>query len=88
MHVIEVFGPGCQKCQYTEKVVREAVARTGVAAEIRKVTDYVEIASRGILATPGIAIDGKVVLAGRVPTLEQVEAWLTAVWRPTPQGVR
>jgi small redox-active disulfide protein 2 len=79
MHVIEVLGPGCQRCQYTEKVVREAVARTGVTAEIRKVTDYAEIAARGVLATPGIAIDGKVVLAGRVPTREQVEAWLTRV---------
>jgi small redox-active disulfide protein 2 len=76
MHVIEVLGPGCQKCQYVEKLVREAVEATGIEAEIRKVTDYAEIASRGVLSTPGLAIDGVVVLAGRVPTREQVEGWL------------
>lgn len=76
MHVIEVLGPGCQKCQYTEKVVREVVAATGLDADIRHVTDYGEIASRGVMSTPGLVIDGVVVLAGRVPTREQVATWL------------
>ena len=76
MHVIEVLGPGCQKCQYVERVVREVVDGAGISAEIRHVTDYVEIASRGVLSTPGLVIDGSVVLAGRVPTREQVAAWL------------
>jgi small redox-active disulfide protein 2 len=76
MHVIEVLGSGCQKCQYVEKVVREAVEAAGIEAEIRHVTDFAEIASRGILSTPGLAIDGTVVLAGRVPTKEQVQVWL------------
>lgn len=77
MHVIEVLGPGCQKCQYVEKVVRDAVEATGLDAEIRHVTDYAEIAARGVLSTPGLVIDGTVVLAGRVPTRAQVEAWLS-----------
>ena len=76
MHVVEVLGPGCQKCQYVEKIVREVVERAGVEAEIRHVTDYGEIAQRGVLSTPGLVIDGVVVLAGRVPTREQVAAWL------------
>jgi small redox-active disulfide protein 2 len=76
MHVIEVLGPGCQKCQYVERVVREVVDGAGIPAEIRHVTDYVEIASRGVLSTPGLVIDGRVVIAGRVPTREQVAAWL------------
>ena len=76
MHVIEVLGPGCQKCQYVERVVREVVEGAGIAAEIHHVTDDVEIASRGVLSTPGLVIDGRVVLAGRVPTREQVAAWL------------
>ena len=76
MRVIEVLGPGCQKCQCTEKVVREVVASTGIEAEVRHVTDYTEIASRGVLATPGLVIDGVVVLAGRVPPREQVAGWL------------
>ncbi len=76
MHVIEILGPGCQKCQYTEKVVREVVESAGIAAEVTHVVDYAEIASRGVLSTPGLVIDGSVVLAGRVPTREQVAEWL------------
>jgi small redox-active disulfide protein 2 len=76
MHVIEVLGPGCQKCQYTERVVREVVESAGIAAEITHVTDYAQIAQRGVMSTPGLVIDGTVVLAGRVPTREQVAAWL------------
>ena len=76
MHVIEVLGPGCAKCLYAEKVVREVVEASGIEAEIRHVTDYAEIASRGILSTPGLVIDGIVVLAGRVPTRRQVAGWL------------
>jgi small redox-active disulfide protein 2 len=76
MHVIEVLGPGCQKCQYTEKVVRDVVDAAGITADIRHVTDYVEIASRGVMSTPAVAVDGVVVLAGRVPTPAQVAGWL------------
>lgn len=76
MHLIEVLGPGCAKCQYVEKVVREVVDAAGITAEIRHVTDYADIAQRGVLSTPGLVIDGTVVLAGRVPTREQVATWL------------
>lgn len=76
MHVIEVLGPGCQKCQSTERIVREVVDDAGIAAEVRHITDYADIASRGVMSTPGLVIDGTVVLAGRVPTREQVAAWL------------
>ena len=76
MHVIEVLGPGCQKCQYTEKVVREVVEAAGIAAEITMSPTTREIAQRGVMSTPGLVIDGTVVLAGRVPTREQVAAWL------------
>lgn len=76
MKNIEILGPGCAKCQYTEKVVREVVKAAGVSATITHVTDYAEIATRGVMSTPGLVIDGTVVLAGRVPTREQVAAWL------------
>ena len=76
MHVIEVLGPGCQKCQYTETVVRDVVESAGIVATITHVTDYAEIAQRGVMSTPGLVIDGTVVLAGRVPTREQVATWL------------
>ena len=76
MNVIEILGPGCQKCQHVEKVVREVVGGAGIDADIRHVTDYGEIAQRGVLSTPGIVIDGEVVLAGHVPTREQIAGWL------------
>jgi small redox-active disulfide protein 2 len=76
MRVVEVLGPGCQKCQYVEKVVREVIRERGIDAEVRHVTDDGEIVSRGVLSTPGLAIDGVVVLSGRVPTREQVAGWL------------
>lgn len=79
MHVIEVLGSGCPKCQYVEKVVREAIEAGGIAAEIRHVTDFGEIAARGVMSTPGLAIDGRVVLAGRVPTREELDRWLGLV---------
>jgi small redox-active disulfide protein 2 len=76
MHVIEVLGSGCQKCQHLEHIVREVVDAAGLEAEVRHVTDMSEIASRGVLSTPGLAIDGTIVSAGRVPTHDQVRAWL------------
>jgi small redox-active disulfide protein 2 len=76
VHAIEVLGPGCAKCQYVEKVVREVAEASGIPVEIAHVTDDGEIAKRGIMSTPGLAIDGTVVMAGRVPTRDQVAAWL------------
>ncbi len=76
MHVIEVLGSGCQKCQYTERIVREVASAAGIQADIRHVTDFAEIASRGVMSTPGLVVDGVVVMAGRVPTRDQVAVWL------------
>jgi small redox-active disulfide protein 2 len=78
MKKIEVLGPGCGNCKRLEATVRAVVERTGVEAEIHHVVDYGEIAARGVMSTPGLVIDGVVVSAGRVPTSEQVEAWLQA----------
>lgn len=76
MHVVEVLGSGCQKCQYVERLVREVASEAGITADIRHVTDFAEIASRGVMSTPGVVVDGVVVLAGRVPSREQVATWL------------
>jgi small redox-active disulfide protein 2 len=76
VRVIEVLGSGCQKCQHVEKIVREVVDAAGIPADVRHVTDPGQIAARGVLATPGLVIDGRVVAAGRVPTREQIAAWL------------
>jgi small redox-active disulfide protein 2 len=75
---IEVLGPGCYNCHLLEEAAKEAVAIAGVEAEIVKVTSYDRIASYGILHTPGLAIDGKVVSAGRIPSADDIAAWLTS----------
>ena len=73
---ILVIGPGCTRCktlaQYTEQAVREL----GVTAEITKVTDLKQIMALGVMMTPALAVDGKVKLAGRVPTVEEIKKLL------------
>ena len=78
MKVIEVLGPGCNNCKRLEAVAREAVVMAGVEAEIRKVTDYQEILAHGVISTPGLVIDGKVVSVGRIPSASDIAGWLTA----------
>jgi small redox-active disulfide protein 2 len=77
MHTIEVLGSGCANCKRLEANAREAVAVVGIEAEIIKVTDYGEITARGIMSTPGLVIDGKVVSYGRVPSAGDIAQWLT-----------
>ena len=78
MKIVEVLGPGCSNCKRLEAVAREAVVIAGVEAEIRHVTDYREIAARGVMSTPGLVIDGKVVSVGRIPSASDIAGWLTA----------
>ena len=73
---IKVLGPGCPKCQQTEKVIKEAVAESGVAAEIEKVTDAMKIAGYGVFGTPAVVIDGQVKSVGKIPKKEDVLTWL------------
>jgi small redox-active disulfide protein 2 len=75
---IEVLGPGCNNCVRLEANVRQAVALAGIEAEIIKVTDYAEIMAHGVMSTPGLVIDGKVVSVGRVPGPDDIRAWLGA----------
>jgi len=73
---IEILGPGCPKCQSLAKNVEAAVRELGLAATVEKVMDIGAIASRGVLATPALAIDGKIKSTGRVLTVGQVRALL------------
>lgn len=74
---IKILGPGCPKCQQTEKVVKEAVAEAGVAAEIEKVTDLMKIAGYGVFGTPAVVVDGEVKSVGKIPNKEDVKSWIT-----------
>lgn len=73
---IEVFGTGCCKCLDLYGLVREVTSRLRIDAEIIKVSDITDIVSRGIIRTPALAINGKIVCAGRIPKLEEVEDWV------------
>ena len=64
---IKILGPGCVNCQKVEKLVREAVAEAGVAADIEKVSDIMKIAKYGVFGTPAVVVDGKVKSVGRSP---------------------
>jgi small redox-active disulfide protein 2 len=77
MNRIEVLGPGCNNCKRLEANAREAIAIAGVDAEIVKVTDYAKIMAYGIMSTPGLVIDGKVMSYGRIPSSGDIAEWLT-----------
>lgn len=76
MLTVKVLGPGCSNCKALEAVARKAVASLGIEAEIIKVEDMVEIMEYPILSTPALVINGKVVVSGRVPGVDQVTTWL------------
>lgn len=73
---IKVLGPGCPKCQQTEKNVKEAVAEAGIEATVEKVTDTLEIATYGVFGTPAVVMDGRVKSVGKIPAKEEVKTWL------------
>ena len=73
---LEILGTGCAKCKLLEEHVREAVADSGIQAEVEKVTDIAAIAGMGVMSTPALAIDGIVKSMGRVLTKDQVAAFL------------
>lgn len=75
---IEVFGTGCAKCHLLEKHVEEAIKETGINADVVKVDDIAEIMKRGIIFTPGLAIDGETRVSGRVPSVKEIKGLLTA----------
>ena len=74
---IKVLGPGCAKCQQTEKVVKEAVAETGVSATVEKITDIRKIAEYGVFGTPAVVVDGDVKCVGKVPSKQDVKKWIS-----------
>jgi len=77
MRIIEVLGSGCNNCKRLEANARQAVALAGTEAEIVKVTDYARIMAYGIMSTPGLVIDGRVVSVGRVPSVGDIAVWLS-----------
>jgi small redox-active disulfide protein 2 len=73
---IKVLGPGCRNCVTLEARTREALEQLDLEADVEKVTDPAAIAGYGVLATPGLVVDGDVVVAGKVPSVRQLRELL------------
>jgi small redox-active disulfide protein 2 len=76
MKNIKVLGTGCANCKTTLKLIEDAAKDKGVAVELEKVEDIQAIMSFGIISTPGVVVDGKVVHAGGVPSRDKIAGWL------------
>ena len=80
MKTIEILGPGCANCKKTEEAVRKALTdigwKEGQDFTLTKVQNMADIAARGILMTPGVIVDGKVVSTGKVPKVGEIISWV------------
>ena len=74
---IKILGPVCPKCKTLEKMTREVVEKNGIDATVTKVEDIVAIMNYGVLTTPALVVDEKVVLKGRLPSLDELKSLLT-----------
>ena len=75
---VKILGPGCANCKKLEAVAREAASAAGVQAEFEKVSDMKQIMRYDLLSTPGLVINDTLVSSGRIPTLAEVQKWLSA----------
>jgi small redox-active disulfide protein 2 len=75
MKEIKVFGIGCANCKSTIALIEQIAQAKGVEVKLEKVEELRDITSYGIMATPGVVIDGKVVHTGGVPSREKVASW-------------
>lgn len=73
---IKILGPGCAKCHQVEKIVKEAVAESGVDANIEHVTDFRKIVEFGVFGTPSVVVDGQVKSVGKIPKKEDIKTWI------------
>lgn len=75
---IKVLGTGCTNCKNTIALIGEVAKAKGVTVNLEKVEELRDIMGYGVMSTPGVVIDGKVVHAGGVPSRDKIEHWLTA----------
>ena len=76
--LLEVLGTGCTRCKLLHEAVLKAVTESGVTAEVRKVEDIAQIMMYGVMSTPALVKDGKVLFAGKVPSPKEIGALLVA----------
>ncbi len=76
MKTIKILGTGCAKCKQTEAVIRETLGEMGLDANVEKIEDIEKIMKYDILATPAVVVDEKIVMAGKVPSKDEVRAMM------------
>ncbi len=74
--IIKVLGTGCKKCQKTEENVKEAIKELNLDASVEKVEDFRQIMAYGVMTTPAVVVDEKVVVSGKVPSIEDIKKFL------------
>lgn len=79
---IKILGMGCTKCHKLEATVMESLQHTGLTGVVLKVTDPITMADMGVMHTPALVVNGVVKSSGRLPTREQVDAWVTEAEPP------
>lgn len=75
---IEILGTGCSKCKALEEATKQAVAQSGQFAQIEKVEDIMKIMEYGVMSTPGLVIDGKVVSTGKLLSVAEIVGLIKA----------
>jgi small redox-active disulfide protein 2 len=75
---IKVLGTGCANCKNTIALIDQVAKAKGVAIQLEKVEELRAIMGYGVMSTPGVVINGKVVHAGGVPSREKIEQWFSA----------
>ena len=78
MKIFKVLGPGCKNCTNTAKLITAKATEMGVEITLEKVSDMGAIMGYGVMSTPGVVLDEKVVHAGGVPKPAQIEEWIKA----------
>jgi small redox-active disulfide protein 2 len=76
MKNIKVLGTGCANCKTTQKLIEEMAKEKGIEIQLEKVDQLQDIMSYGVMSTPGVVVDGKVVHAGGVPSRDKIAGWL------------
>lgn len=77
MSSVKVLGTGCANCKATVKLIEDVAKAKGIPVAVEKVEDIQDIMRYGVLSTPGVVIDGKVVHAGGIPARARVESWFS-----------
>jgi len=77
MKHVKILGPGCPKCKKLAEETQSAIDSLGIACEVEKVTDIMEIAGYGIMMTPALVVDGEVKVVGKVPPIDELKAMLS-----------